>query len=59
MNYKKFRLMKKIYIAPRMEFSGLETTEMLALSLQPGVGANPNEPVLAPEKNDWDIWDED
>ncbi len=51
--------MKKTYIAPRMECSGLETTEMLALSLQPGVNADPNEPVLAPEKNDWDIWGED
>ena len=51
--------MKKTYIRPEMQAAPAEATEMLALSLQPDVGADPNEPVLTPEKNDWDIWDEE
>ena len=50
--------MKKTYMTPLTEIHEVIVEQLMALSLNGTKPADPNEDVLAPEKGDWDIWEE-
>ena len=57
-NHKYVMNMKKAYMTPVVEMTEVMMEQIVALSLKEGP-ADPNQPIKAPERGQWDIFGTD